>query len=189
MVRRVVVHLCLARQGRLACLAGDRAKASSLLRPHLDRRRACSQTATSAVVADAVSCAIHNHSAVDIRIADDRPVHVYNGRVVAKTVADPPSTIEAGAVVAKPIIHAAIEAYRRPPVAFMEGIDAATPTPVARCPQQANCGRLNPGSWNPVIAVRPPRPVARCPDVVRFRAYWLVIHRKLWRSRCDRNTN
>src|SRR5581483_12054914 len=87
-------------------------------------------------------------------IVDHRPVinvnvgdrHIADGTVVEEMPAAPFPTIETHARISEAVIHAAIKADVRSPVADMPDVCAAAPSPVAGRPEQSRTRRHDPGS-------------------------------------------
>jgi len=108
------------------------------------------------------------------------------GGVIEEVTAAPLATNEAYAEVAEAIVDAAIEADVRAPVAGVEAVIAAFPTPPRGCPEITGFRRDDPGAGNPVIAaVICIGPVARRPDVAVAGADGLYVDRKRWRRNAD----
>ena len=188
-VHRGEVLAILPSEALLIALGRDGTKALLPHGLHLGRRRACLD-ATAASVEAHPGSVVYDDRTVNVGVANDGGIHPHHCGVVAEIAAVPPAAIEAVAAIAETVIHAAIEAYRRTPVAGIPEIGSVVPAPVTRCPEQAHGWCEHPCSWNPVVAVRPsPCPVTRGPDVICRRAYRLVINRQFRRSHGDGNAN
>jgi hypothetical protein len=126
-----------------------------------------------------------NDRLVDIRVVNDRPVHMHDRGIVSKTAATPLTAGEADSHVAKPIVHAAVVADMRAPVAIMEKIVPTFKAPVRRGPQSAGIRRRHPGARNPIVAIIAVGPVARRPHVSILRAIRLNVNRQYRRRNTD----
>src|ERR1700751_5291075 len=90
----------------------------------------------AAVVADPVHRdVVDDRLVVNGNIGDGDVVH---GAVVEEVVVSPIAAFIAAAEVAEAIIHAAIKADVRSPVARVPYVHAVAPSPVSRCPEQAH---------------------------------------------------
>ena len=188
MILRSPVVLVVAGKALLIALHRHRTKALLPFCLHLIRRWASVQAAASTVETHAIHV-VDDHRTVDIRVADDRPVHAHHRGVVAEVSAVPPASVEAVAAVSIAVVHAAVEAYRGSPVSAVPQVSPATPSPVTRRPEQAHRRRQHPGARHPVVPARPPGPVTRCPDVVCGRADGLLVNGQLGRSHSDGNAD
>ena len=138
------------------------------------------------------------------RVGNDAPVHdsvvcihrvkarahVHHRGVVGKDSAAPFAAGKADAAVAEAVVHPAVVAHVRSPVAFMEDVLAVFPAPVVGRPQHAGLGRGNPCAGNPVVAaVVAVRPITGRPHQARFRAERLLIdrHRRRRKPHADDN--
>jgi hypothetical protein len=65
---------------------------------------------------------------------DVAAVHMHDRGVVVEVVTAPLTAGKADAAVTEAVVHAAVIAHVRPPVAFMEAIPATFPTPVGGRP-------------------------------------------------------
>jgi hypothetical protein len=108
----------------------------------------------------------------DRRVANDRFVdvsvmepsaHMHDCRVVEEVATTPFSACEADTHIAKAIVHAAVIADVRSPIALMEEVCSAFKTPISRSPQIARLGSRHPCAWYPVIAVFAIGPVPGSP--------------------------
>jgi hypothetical protein len=126
-----------------------------------------------------------NDRGVDVGVVDDRGVDVHHRGVISKVVAVPFSAGKAHAHIAKTVIHTTVVAHVRSPIAVMEPVTAAEPSPVAWRPQRAIVWGRNPGTGNPVIAIVTPTPVTGCPHQAGFWARRLIVNGKHWRSQLD----
>ncbi len=102
---------------------------------------------------------------LDIGVMNDRRIHVHHRGVIGKVPAFPTAAVESSSAVAEAIVHAAIEAHGRSPVAGIKRIESIRKTPIARCPEEAGLRRRYPRTGDPVIACVAIAPVARLPKV------------------------
>jgi hypothetical protein len=70
-----------------------------------------------------------------IHVRDVDTTEVADRAVVEKRPSVPVTALESNTAVAKSVVHAAIEADMRTPVAAMPEVDPTSPTPVARRPE------------------------------------------------------
>src|ERR1041385_1434797 len=89
--------------------------------------------ARPAVVADVVHRDVVDHGRV-VGVVDARDVDVVHGGVVAELSVVPAPAFVAAAVVTVSIVHAAVIADARTPVARVKHVRASTPGPEARRP-------------------------------------------------------
>src|SRR6266851_6564284 len=136
--------------------------------------------AGAAVVADAVVVVVHDNGLV-VDVVNVRDVDVVHGTVVGEGSVAPVAALIPDAAVAEAVVHAAVEADMRTPIACVEDVSAAAPSPVPGGPEIAHHRRPYPNARNPVVAVRPIRPVARCPEIAISRAERLRIDRQYGR--------
>jgi len=122
---------------------------------------------------------------IHIRVVNDRPVHAHDRGVISKVAATPFTAGEADAHVSETIVHAAIVANVRSPIACMEEVVSAFKSPVRRRPQETWFRSWHPGARNPVITIVAIGPVARSPQIPVFGARWLLIDRQHRRSDTD----
>ena len=117
--------------------------------------------------------------------------HMHHGRVVGEDAAPPEAAGKADAAVPKAVIHAAVVADVRAPVAIIEPVMATEPAPVAGSPQRSNIRSRYPRAWNPEVAVRAIGPVTGRPHQPRLGADGLLINRQRWRRKphADKNTS
>jgi hypothetical protein len=102
--------------------------------------------------------------------------HMHDRGVICKDSAAPLAAGKADTPVAEAVVHAAVVAHMRTPIAGMEDIHSVLPAPVVGRPQQAGRGRGNPGAGNPIVAaVLVVGPIAGRPHQPRFRARGLLV--------------
>jgi hypothetical protein len=150
----------------------------------LSRRRPSPESAPSAVVAyPAHRAIVHRPARIHmVKPAAADPVH---RTVVIESSVIPVATRIPHAGITKPIVDAAIEAHRRPPIAGIPEIRTAAPAPVSRSPQHTHLRRLNPRSGNPVITLIAVSPITGSPYIPLLRTDRLLIRHQ--RRRSDRN--
>jgi hypothetical protein len=121
---------------------------------------------------------------VDVRNVVDRAIVVY-------FIVSPISTVISVAAIAVTVVDSTIVTDARGPVAVVEGISAAVPTPVGRCPEIANAWRSDPGAGHPVevVGVVVPRPEARRPHIAVAGNGGLVVDGKQRRGVADADDN
>jgi hypothetical protein len=142
------------------------------------RRRPFGDAARATVIADVVFRHIIRHILV-VHVRDIRNVgHISDAAVVIEIPAAPFAACVAVTEIAKSVVNTAVESDCRTPIADVKYEGAATPTPPAGCPQQANLRRHDPGSRHPVISGRPIIPITRSPKIAGLRTRGLSINRQ-----------
>src|SRR6476620_2207105 len=146
----------------------------------LRRRLRC--RATAAPIVTHVGDVVDDDGLV-VDVADLHVRDVVDGAVVEESAATPIAALVAVAGVAVAIRDAAVEADFRAPIAFVKGIDAVVPTPIAGRPQQLRLRWQCPRARHPIIAsVVIPGPIAGRPDVTWRWDRRLIVNRQ-WRRR------
>ncbi len=113
-------------------------------------------------------------------------VHMHDRGVVVEVVTAPLSAGKADAAVTEAVVHAAVVAHVRPPVAFMKAIAATFPTPVGWRPQRAFIRGGHPGAGNPVVALVTVGPVSGSPHHAGLHTRGLLVDRQgRWRDADD----
>lgn len=176
MVVRRVKLLIAARRLRLMRLRRHWPNMASSRRRFLLRSRPRAYAAVAAIKTDAIII-VHYRRAINIGVVNDPDVYIVYRAVVIKVVAVPSAADVAAAIVAKAIIDPAIKSDRRPPITGNKNIRAVFPSPIARRPEQARIGSLDPSAGYPVVVVAVPGPIARRPDVIRTGTCGLLINR------------
>jgi len=142
------------------------------------------QSSRSTVEAHADSAAVALAYGAVIHVMHYRHVYIVHRAVVVEVPAAPVSALVAEADVAKPVIHAAIVANVRSPVAPVEPVAMVRVAPVARRPKRALVRSLNPPARNPVVARVTPCPVAGSPQIAVPRILGLIVFgQRRWRLR------
>ena len=118
------------------------------------------------VVADKVDCGVVDHRRV-VPVVNVGDIHVAYRTVVVELPVLPASTLITVTVISVAVTDAAIEADLLAPVAVVENISVAAPTPIGRSSEQSRFGSHDPCAWHPVvtIVVAGVSPVPGCPDV------------------------
>src|SRR5580704_8246255 len=106
---------------------------------------------------------VMNDGVVNVRVVDDRRVHMQDSRVVGEVSALPAPAIEAYAAVTESIVNPTVKADVGPPVTGMPGVKAAAPAPVSGSPKKDRPGSHYPDSRNPVVAGITVSPIPRGP--------------------------
>ena len=156
----------------------------------MQRRQFCGSrthlhSARSAVEADASAApAATPVVAADraaINVALDGDVYVVDGAVVVEVAATPVTALIAEADIPEPVVDAAIEAHVLAPVAAVEPVVVMPVAPVARRPQSALVGSLDPHAGHPIIVSLRPGPVAGGPEIIVAGRLRLVVVGQRWR--------
>ena len=93
---------------------------------------------TTGAVERHVADVVMNGPVVDV--GDMHTAHVHGRAVIEKCTAAPVTALESNTTITEAVVHTAVEANMRTPVAAVPEIDATAPTPVARRPQQSGLG-------------------------------------------------
>ena len=140
------------------------------------------QSALSAVEAHTSAAAVVSADSAVVNVMHHGNVHIVNGAVVIEVPAAPVAALVADADIAEAVIHAAIEADMRTPVATVKAITVIVVAPVAGRPERALVGSLHPSAGNPIIAALTPAPVAGRPQIaVAGRRRLVVVGQGRWR--------
>ena len=126
-------------------------------------------------------------SPIDIRVPNNGRIHGYRRGVVRELAAAPLTAGKAAPKEAESIVHAAVIADFRSPIAFIENVSAViSVTPIAGRPEISGLWRFDPGAGDPIVVANSvPGPVARCPHVVGLWAWRLNVHGKSRRREID----
>ena len=111
--------------------------------------------------------------------------HVVHGPVVEERAVIPISTLIADTRVAEAVIDAAVESHMGTPVALVKNEEAAVPSPITRCPEQARLGNQYPDAGHPEVPIIV-GPIPGFPNVSGARANGLHIHWQGRRCKSDR---
>src|SRR5277367_378715 len=96
---------------------------------------------------------VDDNSSVNVCVVDNSCVHVGDCRVIGKMAAFPPSAPESHAHISETVIHSAIEADVRAPIAAMPTVNAARKSPIPGGPQNTSPGGKNPCARHPEVPV------------------------------------
>jgi putative CocE/NonD family hydrolase len=150
------------------------------------RGRRLRSDAARTVVAHAVDRGVVDrgvvdHRVVDVGVVDHGGVHAHHGRVVGEYPAPPLAADEADAAVAEAVVHAAVEADVRAPVAGMKQVHAADEAPVSRGPQHAHSRGRDPGAGHPVVPAVPGPVTGRPQPALLGTGRLLILGQRRWR--------
>ena len=133
------------------------------------------------VKAGAVNVHILFDGVINVRVVNDRLVHVGHSGVVREPVSIPASAPIAISGVAVTVVNAAVKTDMRSPVTLVKDVRTVVPAPPRRGPKHTDGRGLNPHAGHPIIiAVIPP--ISRSPNVALGRSGRLLYHRERWRS-------
>src|ERR1700732_1117132 len=128
------------------------------------RRWTRSDPTVAPVIADAVHRGIVDHRGV-VNVVNVGDVHVVHGAVVVKLSALPTSALIALTKVSVAVTHSSVETYLLTPVAIIEDISAAAPTPIGWSPEQTGFRSHHPCTRYPVVVIVGVSPVPRGPEI------------------------
>ena len=118
----------------------------------------------AAVVTDPVHCGVVDHRGV-VNIVNLGDVDVVHRTVVVKLSVLPASAFIAVTKVSVAVTDPAIETYLRTPVAIIEDLSVADPTPIGWSPEQTGFRSHYPCARHPVVIVVGVGPVPGCPEI------------------------
>ena len=133
--------------------------------------------AVATVEAGVIAVVVHDDISVNVCVVHDRDVHVVDCAVVIKVAAIPLAADVAAAVIAEPIVDAAVESDGRAPIAGNENVCALLPSPVAGRPEKAGIGSFDPRAGHPIVVFAVPGPIAGRPDVIGIGTRRLLVNR------------
>jgi hypothetical protein len=119
-----------------------------------------------------------NDRLVHVRVADDVSIHAHHRGVVCESTASPFPANEADAHVAEPVVDSAVIPDTITPVAIVEPIMPAIPSPPRRSPKRSLVRRRHPFAGHPVVAVIAVGPVTRNPHPTLLRTHRLLVDRQ-----------
>ena len=122
----------------MVSLHGSGLEVMVMLRRQLMRRRARSQATGPAVEGDVV---VHVDYGAVVYVRHMHRAEVHDRAVVEECSAVPITARESNTGITEAVVHSAVEADMRAPVAGVPGIDTAPPTPISRGPEQARLRR------------------------------------------------
>lgn len=139
-------------------------------------------------IATVVADPVHRGGVVDdgcvVHVVNVGDVHIVHRTVVIKLPVLPTSTLVAFSKVSVAITDSAIETDLLTPVALIEDVAIATPTPIGWSPEQSRFRSHHPRTWHPVVIVVivGVSPVAGGPEITFSRTKRLLIDGELWRG-------
>jgi hypothetical protein len=113
-----------------------------------------------------------------IYVGDVDTAHIHDRAVIKVGTAAPVTALESNTAITEAVIHTAVEADMRAPVATVPGVDATAPTPVPGRPQHPGRRRQHPRARHPEITVITIGPIAWCPHIARRRQLRLDVYGK-----------
>ena len=124
-------------------------------------------------------CIVVDHRLV-IHIVNLGHIHVIHRSVVVEIVSPPISALITFSPISIPIIYPAIETDAGSPVTVIPLVYSVVPSPIARRPQVAGCGRKHPRAGHPVIIliIVAISPVTGRPDIIIAGTNWLHVNRQ-----------
>ena len=176
-VRRAICPRCLHMLQLRSCRRG----VTSTHRFPLHRRRIMADSVRPSVecnvpgVRDGIAA---NDRLVHVRVADDVSIHAHHRGVVCESTAAPFPADKADAHVAEPVVDSAVIPDAIAPVAIVEPIMPAVPSPPRGSPKRALVWCRHPLAWHPVVAVIAIGPVSRNPHPALLRTYRLLVYRQ-----------
>lgn len=136
-------------------LCSDRWRASFVQNRYFSGGRAHLQTSAAAVISHVVLRRQVGHGMV-VHVVNNGSVYVRDRYVVVESPAVPISAFVTAACIPETVIHAAIEAYVRPPIAMIQPVVTFVKGPIGRGPERSDIRGNYPDAWRPVIAlIRP----------------------------------
>jgi hypothetical protein len=117
---------------------------------------------------------------------DDRAIHVHH-RGVVREMSTAPFAALRSAEVSESIIHAAVEADVRAPIASVEHVYAFIPAPITGRPEHANARGGDPDSGHSVISIVAISPISGSPHIALDWTRRLLVHRQRGRSYPNRS--
>src|SRR3984893_4250358 len=158
----------------------------SLTRPCLFFRPRTPVDPTSATV---VTDPIHRGVVVNYRcvvnVVNVGHIHVVHRTVIVNLPVLPPSAVIALTKISVAVTDPAIEPYTRTPVAIVEDVSVAAPTPIGGSPQQTAFRSHHPRARYPVVVFVSVSPIPRGPDITIARDGRLLVNRQFRRGECD----
>jgi hypothetical protein len=113
-----------------------------------------------------------------IYVGDVDTAHIHDRAVIKVGTAAPVTALESNTAIPEAVIHTAVEADMRAPVATVPGVDATAPTPVPGRPQHPGRRRQHPRARHPEITVITIGPISWCPHIARPRQLRLDVYGK-----------
>jgi hypothetical protein len=145
-------------------LNGHRGDMSLMCHSLFLRRWTRSDPTIATVIADPVHRGVVDHRGV-VNIVNVGDVHVVHRTVVVKLSALPTSALIALTKVSVAVTDSSVETYLLTPVAIIEDISAAAPTPIGWSPEQTGFRSQHPCTRYPVVVILGVSPVPRGPEI------------------------
>src|ERR1700758_4314604 len=135
----------------MLCLSSHRQNMLLVCHLFLLRRGTGADSTVAAVVADAVDrCGVVDHCRV-VDVVNVGDIHVVHRTVVVELSVLPASALIAVTEISVSVTDAAIKTYLLTPVAVVENISVAAPTPIGRSPEQTGFRSHDPCARHPVV--------------------------------------
>jgi hypothetical protein len=136
----------------------------------------------AAVIADPVhSGGVVNHGCV-VNVVDVGNVHIAYRTVVIELSVLPPATLVALSEISVAVTDPAVKTYLLSPVAIVENVVIAAPTPVGWSPEQTAFRNHHPCTRHPVVIVVSVSPVPGCPEITLTGTKRLLVDGEFRRS-------
>jgi len=147
------------------------------------RPRTRSDATIAAVVADPVHRGVVDDGGV-VNVVNVCDVHVAHRTVVIKLPVLPTAALVALSEVSVAVTDSAVKTYLLSPVAIVEHVSVAAPTPIGWSPKQAGLRRHHPRTWHPVVIVViiSVSPVAGGPEITLAGTKRLLVDREFRRG-------
>lgn len=110
-----------------------------------------------------------------VDVVHDVDVNVVDRAIVIKMTTSPITALITDTDIAEAVVHTAIVADVRSPIATVETVPVIVVAPVAWSPQSALVGGLNPHAGHPIIAALTPCPIAGSPEIIVSRSRRLFV--------------
>jgi hypothetical protein len=147
-------------------------------------------TPVDPTIATVVTDPIHRGVVVNdrgvVNVVNVGYIHVVHRTVIVKLPVLPTSAFIALTKISVAVTDPAIEPYTRTPVAIVENVSVAAPTPIGGSPQQTAFRSHDPGTRYPVVVVVSISPVPRRPDITIAGNGRLLVNREFGRGERDR---
>jgi hypothetical protein len=145
--------------------------------------------ASATVVADPIYRGVVVNYCCVVNVVNVGYIHVVHRTIIVKLPVLPTSAFIALTKISVAVTDPAIEPYPRTPVAIVENVSVAAPTPIGGSPQQTAFRSHHPRARYPVVVVVSVGPVPRGPDITITGDGWLLVNRQFRRGECDRNAD
>jgi hypothetical protein len=104
-----------------------------MFRGKLVSGRVCLKSTGPAIEGHMTDVVVDDGPVIDVRDMDTPDVH--DRAVIEVTSTAPVTALESNTAISEAVVHAAVEANMRAPVAAVPGVDTTSPTPVAGRPE------------------------------------------------------